>query len=371
MKTTLRFAALLLALMPFTSKAQFTFSDVTYWIGSGADSALLVVDFHDSYWDSSYAWGYRYDGIKTGEDMLNDVASDDSNLSVSIAGFLNDITYGPHSGIGSNPAWWGTYSGTDASSLAQNGGITDTLVSGQWFACSYTDFAPEVLPGNPIPAFEPIGIDDISSHVDFWIGTGLQTSVLAIDFHDGTGGSSFTWGYRHDGSKTAEDMLNDIAAADGGLSVAIAGFLNDITYNSYAGIGSSPAWWSTWTATNLGNWEQNIGIGTAIVDGEIFGCSYTDFAPVLRPSSPSPALDVSVEENVESVIAVYPQPAENVLNISLKSADAERIRLYDLTGKIVLEKLNTSTAVTLNIAELAAGVYVLEVGTTRRKIVKK
>lgn len=373
MKTTLHLAALLLALLPFTSTAQFNSADVDYWVGSGSNTALLVVDFHDNSWDSCYAWGYRYDGIKTGEDILNDVAAADPNLDVAIAGFLNDITYGSHAGIGSNPAWWGTYTGTDVGSLAQNGGITDTLVNGEWFACSYTDFSPEVLPGGPITAFEPVMIDDVA--IDFWVGSGNETSVLIVDFLDGSGASSFAWGYRHDGTKTGEDMLNDVAAADASLNVGIAGFLNDITYSTYAGIGSNPSWWGTWTATNFGNWEMNAGITAAIVDGEMFACSYTDFAPAIRPGTPEVA--VRVNENVQATIAVFPQPANDVLNIVLETAAAQPIRLFDMTGKLVLEASSTDANAigtgntVVYIGDLSAGVYVLEVGTARRKIVKK
>ena len=85
---------LILNLMVQPLSAQFSFSEVQFWIGSGTDSTLLVIDFNDGTTDSSYAWGYAYSGNETGEDLLNAVAVADANLSIAAAGgFLNDVIF--------------------------------------------------------------------------------------------------------------------------------------------------------------------------------------------------------------------------------------------------------------------------------------
>ena len=114
---------------------------------------------------------------------------------------------------------------------------------------------------------------------------------------------------------------------------------------------------------------MNASVSTPIVDGEIFGCSFTDFNPAVRPNAPQVA--VSVEENTTATIAVFPQPANDVLNIALETADAQAIRIFDMTGKLVIEATSNSTNTAVIVADLSAGVYVLEVGAARRKIVKK
>jgi hypothetical protein len=50
------------------------FDDVQYWVGSGSQEALLVLDWKDGKAPESLVWGYRYDGAKTAEDMLRAVA---------------------------------------------------------------------------------------------------------------------------------------------------------------------------------------------------------------------------------------------------------------------------------------------------------
>jgi hypothetical protein len=67
------------------SKAEFTFDDIAYWIGSGANEAAFVVDWNDGIEPQSLAWGYRWDGTATGEDMLTDIIAMDSDLYAKIS----------------------------------------------------------------------------------------------------------------------------------------------------------------------------------------------------------------------------------------------------------------------------------------------
>lgn len=82
-------------------KAQLisSFDDIEYWVGLGANRSALVIDFHDGTSKQSFAWGYYYDGIKTGADMLLAVSAADSNLTLIYFGtaadnfYLAEITY--------------------------------------------------------------------------------------------------------------------------------------------------------------------------------------------------------------------------------------------------------------------------------------
>ncbi len=75
-----RWAIALLVIMAFPLAASaspytsFNFSDIDYWVGTGSNEAALVVDFKTSSGDASYAWGYKWDGTATGEDMFRAIA---------------------------------------------------------------------------------------------------------------------------------------------------------------------------------------------------------------------------------------------------------------------------------------------------------
>lgn len=371
-KTVHAFCALaLLATAPMQAQT-FNIADVAYWVGTGSDSSVLVVDFQDGSFNPSYAWGFLHDGTATAEDMLNAVAAADVNFTVNIGGgFLSDITYNDLAGIGGDPNWWGTWSGTGIADLGMNMGIAEALSNGSWFGCSYEPYDPEADPTGPtepIAAFEPFRFT--ADDVTFWVGSGTNEAVLIVDFQDGTGTSSHAWGYRFDGTTTGEAILNAVADADPDFAIVVGGgFLSDITYNSHAGIGGSPDYWSTWSGTNLGNWYMNMGIGTSVADGDLFGCSYTDFAPALRPYYPvaAPGSTSIVEQRINDLL-VYPQPATDVLSIRSGANGNVPVRISDLAGQLVYTGRTNGVLTTIDVHAFASGLYVLQVGELKRTI---
>ena len=57
------------------------FEDVRYWVGSGENHAALVIDWdHTSSQDEALVWGFRWDGVATGEDMIRAIVETDSRL---------------------------------------------------------------------------------------------------------------------------------------------------------------------------------------------------------------------------------------------------------------------------------------------------
>lgn len=371
MKTTVRSlsAIALLATAPLQAQT-FDLSNVRFWVGTGADSSVLVVDFHDETDDASYAWGYLHDGTATGADMLNAIATADVNLTVNIGGgFLSDITYNDHTGIGGEPDWWSTWSGTGIADLAMNMGIDEVLSNGSWFGCSYEPYVPggePTGPTAPIPAFEPFRFT--ADDVTFWTGSGAHEAVLIVDFQDGAETTSYAWGFRFDGTTTGADMLNAVVDADPNFAIVANAFLSDITYNSHAGIGGDPDYWSTWSGTNLGNWYMNMGIGTSVADGDLFGCSY-GFDPLLRPGYPVPAAgSTSMAGRTAALLQVYPQPATDVIGIRSEAAHNEAVRISDLTGKLVYTGRTNGVLTTIDVSAFASGLYVLQVGDAKRTI---
>ncbi|MBL7952372.1 MAG: T9SS type A sorting domain-containing protein [Flavobacteriales bacterium] len=347
--------------------AQFGVADIQYWVGSGQDTAILVVDFQDGAAAPAFAWGYLHDG-GTAADMLSAVVAADSDLDVSlVSGFLNDLTYGSHAGLGGEPDYWSTWTGTSIADMAMNDGLTEPLVNGLWFGCSYTDFDPALPPTEPVAAPAPTFTAD---DVDFWVGTGDNSAILVIDFLDGAAVSSYAWGFRFNGTTTGEAMLNAIDAADADLAtVWSGGFLSDITYNDHAGIGGSPDYWGTWSATDIATWTSNLGAATAVNDGEFFGCSYMNFDPMIAPGPPTAAaMPTAITEAEHGELNIFPQPATDILHVNTGLA-TRSIQVYDLTGKRVSEiPFGTGTR-SIDVSAWSAGLYVLRAGAVQRTIV--
>src|SRR3954465_10393847 len=59
----------------------FSFDDITYWVGSGSNRASLAIDWQQgSSQPASLVWGYRWDGIATGAQMLSAIVAEDPRL---------------------------------------------------------------------------------------------------------------------------------------------------------------------------------------------------------------------------------------------------------------------------------------------------
>ena len=208
------------------------------------------------------------------------------------------------------------------------------------------------------------------SQVQYWVGAGADSSVLVVDFQDGSGSSSFAWGYLHDGDVTGETMLNDIAAADPSFTaVTTGGFLGDVTYGAFAGIGGSPDYWSTWSNNDQGGWYSNTGIADMVGNGGLFGCSYTDFNPAIEPGAAVPAaIPTGIHEVGAAVEQVWPQPATDIMNVRFGATGQQAVVLYDMAGNAVIRETANSGIASIDVRSLPAGMYVLQLGDSKRLI---
>jgi hypothetical protein len=68
-------------------------------------------------------------------------------------------------------------------------------------------------------------------------------------------------------------------------------------------------------------------------------------------------------EAIENTISVYPNPAVDFLNVSIDGVK----RVYDLTGKLLIE----SSATSLDISSLNQGIYVLNVNGANQQFIKR
>lgn len=80
--------------LPTHADSVTTFADIDTWVGFGAHEAALVLDWNDGH--EPGLWGYRFDGTKTGQDMLLDIiaAQDDLFARVGPNGDYGIPVYG-------------------------------------------------------------------------------------------------------------------------------------------------------------------------------------------------------------------------------------------------------------------------------------
>lgn len=346
-------------------KAQFNTSDIKYWIGSGKDTAILVVSFNDHSWDSSYIWAYLHDGDITGQELLAAVQNADINFTVNMeGGFLNDIQYGDHTGIGgANGFYWSTWSGMNIASMVFNNGISTILANNEWFGCSFTDFNPPVAPAEPISAFDPYYFT--SDDCKFWIGSGSDTTLFIIDFHDGLDQSAFAWAYVHQGEISFRQMLSDIDAADDQLSIIINNdSIINVAFGIHSGSSSLEAGWILWSANNLGNWRITEGLNGSFDGNNILGLSFSTMADPQRPDYPiavTKSAAVFPQLNSANDLEVFPNPASDFIKFSLKKSfeHPESMLVTDIYGKVLVKIRNTEMADRIPVSSLLPGNYIL------------
>ncbi len=167
------------------SAQDFNLSDIINWTGSGSNEAALVIDWQDGSAHPALAWGFRWDGTATGEQMLDAIAAADPDLTVQITTYsfgdavdalgFDGSAYGSNGpgshyengfGVGST-GYWSYYlgSGTTQPTWEESGvGFSDrTLSNDSWdgwsWAANFVDTPPSnpIIPA-PIPAPEPASI---------------------------------------------------------------------------------------------------------------------------------------------------------------------------------------------------------------------
>ncbi|REE25152.1 putative secreted protein (Por secretion system target) [Winogradskyella pacifica] len=81
------------------------------------------------------------------------------------------------------------------------------------------------------------------------------------------------------------------------------------------------------------------------------------------------------DRNILNAIKVYPNPTDGQVSIMLPSTNEVKITVYDLNGRLLLSKVNTSDNFIINLEQYEAGVYVLKIkideNETIKRIVKK
>lgn len=82
-------------------------------------------------------------------------------------------------------------------------------------------------------------------------------------------------------------------------------------------------------------------------------------------------LSIDDTEDKASIITLYPNPTNRMLNIDLSGTDLNQgaIRLFDVSGKLVKSVSINRDLVLLDLGELSTGVYVVDIEGVRKKVV--
>ncbi|GBU25668.1 hypothetical protein R83H12_02323 [Fibrobacteria bacterium R8-3-H12] len=62
------------------SSTSFSFDDIQYWVGTGSNRAMLIIQWNDDETPAALAWGYRWNGTAHGYDMIDSIAKADKRL---------------------------------------------------------------------------------------------------------------------------------------------------------------------------------------------------------------------------------------------------------------------------------------------------
>ncbi len=80
---------------------------------------------------------------------------------------------------------------------------------------------------------------------------------------------------------------------------------------------------------------------------------------------------ISVTKNIQTILKIYPNPTNGIVNIYSTQSKILKVELYSQTGQLLLNQLVNTTKFSTNISEFNKGVYILKVITQNGKVVYK
>ncbi|MBR1765741.1 MAG: choice-of-anchor J domain-containing protein [Bacteroidales bacterium] len=280
---------------PTPVDATIAFSDILYWVGTGADSAVFIVNYAQP--DTAFAWGYLFDGSTTAQTMVNDIAAADPRFWIDgTPSASGDIRFLLDNGdtLGLSPVdtavgynfWWTNLNGVStaagASATLHNGDVFKygDMNSAIGWDLQYGYYMQEAWLKAPTPVSVPdtsttpadttatpveatIAADDIL----FWVGSGSNEAILAVNWAD----TALAWGYRFGATATVQNMLDDIAAIDPRFSylpgtLGIGDILYIDTASGMTDTLRAPVG-TFWTSSNNGITDG--GIAQTLADGDL------------------------------------------------------------------------------------------------------
>lgn len=360
---------LLLSTLTF---AQFTPNDVKYFVGTGTNTAYLVVDFKDGTDDRSYAWGIRFDGNNpiNGTEMLELLAQEESNFSFEQSGgFLDQIAFNSHDSYEMEYDYWSLWTSLDGNNWNMDGWMSSNLINGKWYGASY-GFGM-ALPGpdapiTPIPAYSSQWLKN--TDITTWIGSGTNESLVVIDLGTTTNNvaDSYVFGIKYNGTLTAQQALTIIQTAFPTFTYNLNGNTLDAVSIANHTITNTPS--TLYKGTDLSNWVTESNFNSVnLSNNEWLGISFGNRRPFI-PNDGNALLSNKHFNSIE--FTAYPNPTSDLITITLDE-EIKSVTIYNLMGAKVIN----TTSNQINLSPLSSGTYIMKVtigkGVGTKKIIKK
>ena len=269
--------------LPQRKSVTFPASDIQYWVGTGSNSAVVIIGWDDNPSGNNFAlaWGVHWNGSATAANMLDTIATYDSRTSYPgiSSGWMNGFYYDDGTLVsGSSASYWcytinGGYAGAYGSQAMADGDVMEISSS-----CMFTlTTATAATNPNSDPGTTPADTVDATiafGDILYWVGSGTDSAAFIVNYAQPD--TAFAWGYLFNGSTTAEAMVNAIAAADPRFEVvgspSMGGDLHFVTAEGDT-LGLSPAdpamgynfWW-----TNLNGVSADAGASSTLHNGYVF-----------------------------------------------------------------------------------------------------
>ena len=255
----------------------FPASNIQFWTGTGSNQAVVIVGWDDNTGGTNFAlaWGVRWNGTATAQNMLDTIMAYDTRFGYTISGsFVTNVSYNDGTLVsGSDLSYW-CYNVNNVMASAypfQNMSNGDVMEISSSCNFTLTSATAATNPNNTDPVDATIDTNDIL----YWVGNGSNHAVLIVNWGDPD--TAFAWGYRFNGSVTAQAMVDSIAAADPRFwtvgSPSLNGDIHFVLSNGDTlGLvdGSSTSlgynfWW-----TNINGVSAGSGAATVLHDGDVF-----------------------------------------------------------------------------------------------------
>ena len=353
-------------------------ADIRYWIGEGENEVVFIVNWAEP--DTALAWGYRFsEPSVTVEQMMDDIAAADYRFSYDGANnWLNDLYF--NDGVLdlslSGMYWMYIVSGE----MAQLGYSQQTIVNGDYVKWGDESCGILLDPAmytyvwtKEVAAVYPLAneakIDP--SEILYWIGEGEHEVVFAVNWNEPN--KCLAWGYRFsEDAVTVEAVMDAIAEADGRFAYEGSnGWLSDITFNDGELNLALYGMYFMYNVNGVGAWlgynEQTVSNGDFIKWGdESCGTEIAQWTYVWTQEVEPVSVYDGVNENTNSTLSLYPNPAVNETFVTIDNAGVSTISVYDMQGRLVSTMNVTATEgeqVRVSTETLNAGVYFISVNS--------
>lgn len=251
-------------MLAFSASATINFSasDIQFWVGTGSNSAVVVIAWDDCTPATALAWGVRWNGTTTALGLIDSIQAHDSRFSNGSTATVNGAVYNDGTLMLSSPTNWWCY--TVNGQWATVGYTGYTMSNGDIMELSATcdfDMTTAVAATDPNATTTVTEATIAFSDILYWVGEGTNEAVMAVNWAD----TALAWGYRWNGTATVESMMAAIATADSRFDYSGSSWLNDITFNDgTVSLAITPG--NYWGSTNNG--ITDMGMSQTLADGD-------------------------------------------------------------------------------------------------------